>query len=112
MSWCPQSKVEFQVLDGSFKTSLPITVHISVRAAETDTPRVSWNMGRWRAEPSLTTHLYVYLSVPHLRLLDVQVWIFWRDNPDQSRGSSCRSSTAMTFRPSTWWPWTDHNTDS
>ncbi|TWW58387.1 FRAS1-related extracellular matrix protein 1 [Takifugu flavidus] len=38
-------EVEFQAIDGAFTTSAPITVHISVRAAETDAPRVSWNTG-------------------------------------------------------------------
>ncbi|XP_041862088.1 FRAS1-related extracellular matrix protein 1b isoform X2 [Melanotaenia boesemani] len=38
-------EVEFQVIDGSFMTSPPITVHISIRVSETNAPRVSWNMG-------------------------------------------------------------------
>uniref|UniRef100_A0A7N8XN69 Fras1 related extracellular matrix 1b n=1 Tax=Mastacembelus armatus TaxID=205130 RepID=A0A7N8XN69_9TELE len=38
-------EVEFQAIDGSYMTSPPITVHISIRAAETNAPRVSWNMG-------------------------------------------------------------------
>ncbi|KAK2908269.1 FRAS1-related extracellular matrix protein 1b [Channa argus] len=38
-------EVEFQAIDGSYMTSPPIMVHISIRAAETNAPRVSWNMG-------------------------------------------------------------------
>ncbi|XP_070816237.1 FRAS1-related extracellular matrix protein 1b [Chaetodon trifascialis] len=38
-------EVEFQAIDGSYTTSPPIVVHISIRAAETNAPRVSWNMG-------------------------------------------------------------------
>ncbi|KAJ8277504.1 hypothetical protein GJAV_G00075890 [Gymnothorax javanicus] len=38
-------EVEFQAIDGSFATSEPIMVHFSVRNAETNAPRVSWNMG-------------------------------------------------------------------
>ncbi|XP_069376243.1 FRAS1-related extracellular matrix protein 1b isoform X2 [Paralichthys olivaceus] len=38
-------EVEFQVIDGSYMTSPPIMVHISIRASETNAPRVSWNMG-------------------------------------------------------------------
>ncbi|KAK7888707.1 hypothetical protein WMY93_024267 [Mugilogobius chulae] len=38
-------QMEFQVIDGSFQTSAPIVVHISIRASETNAPRVSWNMG-------------------------------------------------------------------
>ncbi|CAB1450533.1 unnamed protein product [Pleuronectes platessa] len=38
-------EVEFQVIDGSYMTSPPIVVHISIRVAETNAPRVSWNMG-------------------------------------------------------------------
>lgn len=38
-------EVEFEVHDFFFERSLPITVHISIRTAETNAPRVSWNMG-------------------------------------------------------------------
>lgn len=38
-------KVEFQVIDGSYMSSPPIMVHFSIRVAETNAPRVSWNMG-------------------------------------------------------------------
>ncbi|MEQ2215061.1 hypothetical protein XENOCAPTIV_026791 [Xenoophorus captivus] len=38
-------QVEFQVIDGSFTSSQPILVYLSIRASETDAPRVSWNMG-------------------------------------------------------------------
>ncbi|XP_047442063.1 FRAS1-related extracellular matrix protein 1b [Mugil cephalus] len=38
-------KVEVQAVDGFFMTSPPIMVHISIRASETNAPRVSWNMG-------------------------------------------------------------------
>ncbi|KAM9330675.1 FRAS1-related extracellular matrix protein 1 [Gastrophryne carolinensis] len=38
-------EVEFEVHDFFFERSIPITVHISIRTAETNAPRVSWNMG-------------------------------------------------------------------
>ncbi|KAK6494103.1 FRAS1-related extracellular matrix protein 1-like [Huso huso] len=38
-------EVEFEVHDFFFKRSLPIMVHISIRTADTNAPRVSWNMG-------------------------------------------------------------------
>ncbi|KAM7012171.1 LOW QUALITY PROTEIN: FRAS1-related extracellular matrix protein 1b [Tautogolabrus adspersus] len=38
-------EAEFQAIDGSYTTSPPIVVHISIRVAETNAPRVSWNMG-------------------------------------------------------------------
>ncbi|XP_069837431.1 FRAS1-related extracellular matrix protein 1-like [Dendropsophus ebraccatus] len=38
-------EVEFQAVDGHFITSAPIMVHFSIRTAETNAPRVSWNMG-------------------------------------------------------------------
>lgn len=38
-------EVEFQAIDGSYMTSPPFMVHISIRASETNAPRVSWNMG-------------------------------------------------------------------
>ncbi|KAM9365122.1 FRAS1-related extracellular matrix protein 1b [Pholidichthys leucotaenia] len=38
-------EVEFQVIDGSYVSSPPIMVHISIRVSETNAPRVSWNMG-------------------------------------------------------------------
>ena len=37
--------MEFQAIDGSYMSSPPIMVHISIRTAETNAPRVSWNMG-------------------------------------------------------------------
>ncbi|CAL8384770.1 unnamed protein product [Arctogadus glacialis] len=38
-------QVEFEVHDFFFERSPPIVVHMSVRNAETNAPRVSWNMG-------------------------------------------------------------------
>uniref|UniRef100_H2ZSC5 FRAS1 related extracellular matrix 1 n=1 Tax=Latimeria chalumnae TaxID=7897 RepID=H2ZSC5_LATCH len=38
-------EVEFEVHDFFFKKSAPIMVHISIRTADTNAPRVSWNMG-------------------------------------------------------------------
>ncbi|KAL2089664.1 hypothetical protein ACEWY4_014352 [Coilia grayii] len=38
-------EVEFEAIDDSFATSSPIMVHFSIRTAETNAPRVSWNMG-------------------------------------------------------------------
>lgn len=38
-------EVEFEAIDDSFSVSAPIMVHFSIRTAETNAPRVSWNMG-------------------------------------------------------------------
>ncbi|RXM34202.1 FRAS1-related extracellular matrix protein 1 [Acipenser ruthenus] len=38
-------EVEFEVHDFFFERSSPIMVHISIRTADTNAPRVSWNMG-------------------------------------------------------------------
>ncbi|XP_077917333.1 FRAS1-related extracellular matrix protein 1 isoform X5 [Halichoerus grypus] len=38
-------EVEVEVYDFFFERSAPITVHISVRTADTNAPRVSWNTG-------------------------------------------------------------------
>ncbi|XP_068447643.1 FRAS1-related extracellular matrix protein 1b isoform X2 [Clinocottus analis] len=38
-------EAEFQAIDSSYMTSPPIVVHISIRATETNAPRVSWNRG-------------------------------------------------------------------
>ncbi|XP_037347730.1 FRAS1-related extracellular matrix protein 1 isoform X2 [Talpa occidentalis] len=38
-------EVELEVYDFFFERSAPITVHISIRTADTDAPRVSWNTG-------------------------------------------------------------------
>ncbi|XP_078525857.1 FRAS1-related extracellular matrix protein 1-like [Lissotriton helveticus] len=38
-------EVEFEAIDGHFNSSSPIMVHFSLRTAETNAPRVSWNMG-------------------------------------------------------------------
>ncbi|XP_061834466.1 FRAS1-related extracellular matrix protein 1b [Nerophis lumbriciformis] len=38
-------EVEFRALDGSYASSPAIVVHVSIRVAETNAPRVSWNTG-------------------------------------------------------------------
>ncbi|XP_056096315.1 FRAS1-related extracellular matrix protein 1a isoform X2 [Rhinichthys klamathensis goyatoka] len=38
-------EVEFEVHDFYFEKSQPVMVHVSIRTAETNAPRVSWNMG-------------------------------------------------------------------
>ncbi|NXM95749.1 FREM1 protein, partial [Sylvia borin] len=38
-------EVEFEVHDFYFEKSLPVTVHLSIRPADTNAPRVSWNTG-------------------------------------------------------------------
>ncbi|XP_072512340.1 FRAS1-related extracellular matrix protein 1 isoform X9 [Notamacropus eugenii] len=38
-------EVEFEVYDFFFEKSLPITIHVSIRTADTNAPRVSWNTG-------------------------------------------------------------------
>ncbi|KAM3915026.1 FRAS1-related extracellular matrix protein 1-like [Leptodactylus fuscus] len=38
-------EVEFQAIDSHFLSSPPIMVHFSIRTAESNAPRVSWNMG-------------------------------------------------------------------
>ncbi|XP_073084588.1 FRAS1-related extracellular matrix protein 1 isoform X3 [Manis javanica] len=40
-----QFEVEVEVYDFFFERSAPITVHISIRTADTNAPRVSWNTG-------------------------------------------------------------------
>ncbi|KAK9967605.1 hypothetical protein ABG768_001992 [Culter alburnus] len=56
-------EVEFQAIDGSFVPSLPILMHISIRTAETNAPRVSWNMGldllEGQSRPITWEHLQV-----------------------------------------------------
>ncbi|XP_067274903.1 FRAS1-related extracellular matrix protein 1a isoform X2 [Pseudorasbora parva] len=38
-------EVEFEVYDFYFEKSQPVMVHVSIRTADTNAPRVSWNMG-------------------------------------------------------------------
>lgn len=38
-------QLEVEVHDFYFERSLPITVHLSIRTADTNAPRVSWNTG-------------------------------------------------------------------
>ncbi|XP_016317746.1 FRAS1-related extracellular matrix protein 1b [Sinocyclocheilus anshuiensis] len=56
-------EVEFQAIDGSFVPSPPILMHISIRTAETNAPRVSWNMGldllEGQSRPITWEHLQV-----------------------------------------------------
>ncbi|XP_053105510.1 FRAS1-related extracellular matrix protein 1-like isoform X2 [Hemicordylus capensis] len=43
-------EVEFQAIDSFFMNSSPIMVHFSIRSAETNAPRVAWNMGLYLLE--------------------------------------------------------------
>ncbi|KAI4900130.1 hypothetical protein NFI96_005432 [Prochilodus magdalenae] len=38
-------EVEFEVHDFYFEKSQPVVIHVSIRTADTNAPRVSWNMG-------------------------------------------------------------------
>lgn len=49
-------KVEFQAIDGSYVTSPSIMVHVSVRVAETNAPRVTWNMGTYYTTVIITAN--------------------------------------------------------
>ena len=66
--------MEFQVIDGSYMTSPPIMVHISIRVAETNAPRVSWNMGKKQILRSvvLKSADLIYLLFSGLDLLEGQ----------------------------------------
>ncbi|RXN20441.1 FRAS1-related extracellular matrix 1-like protein [Labeo rohita] len=56
-------EVEFQAIDSSSVPSPPILMHISIRTAETNAPRVSWNMGldllEGQSRPITWEHLQV-----------------------------------------------------
>lgn len=47
-TWGVSLQVELEVHDLFFERSPPMTVHLSVRSADTNAPRVSWNMGERR----------------------------------------------------------------
>lgn len=47
-------QLEVEVYDFFFERSAPITVHISIRTADTNAPRVSWNTGE--APWSVSSH--------------------------------------------------------
>uniref|UniRef100_A0A671SZ05 FRAS1-related extracellular matrix protein 1-like n=1 Tax=Sinocyclocheilus anshuiensis TaxID=1608454 RepID=A0A671SZ05_9TELE len=116
-------EVEFQAIDGSFVPSPPILMHISIRTAETNAPRVSWNMGldllEGQSRPITWEHLQVvdndnidavtliamdgplngHLSVRDLKRRDSDPW----DSPQSAFGQmeSCRPMSSSVEYDST-----------
>nr|XP_020464816.1 FRAS1-related extracellular matrix protein 1-like [Monopterus albus] len=89
-------EVEFQAIDGSYMTSPPITVHISIRAAETHAPRVSWNMGLDLLEGQSRTITWEELQIVDNDNID-GVYLVAVDGPLHGR-LSVRGGKAFMFR--------------
>ncbi|KAM9831469.1 FRAS1-related extracellular matrix protein 1b [Neosynchiropus ocellatus] len=89
-------EVEFQAIDGSYLTSLPINVHISIRAAETNAPRVSWNMGLDLLEGQSRPITWEQLQIVDTDNIDA-VFLVTVDGPLHGR-LSVRGGKAFMFR--------------
>ncbi|XP_053178655.1 FRAS1-related extracellular matrix protein 1b [Scomber japonicus] len=89
-------EVEFQVIDGSFMVSLPIMVHISIRVAETNAPRVSWNMGLDLLEGQSRPITWEELQIVDNDNID-SVYLVAVDGPLHGR-LSVRGGKAFMFR--------------
>ncbi|XP_034035201.1 FRAS1-related extracellular matrix protein 1b [Thalassophryne amazonica] len=88
-------EVEFQAIDSSYLTSLPIIVHISIRAAKTNAPRVSWNMGLDLLEGQSRAITWEELQVVDSDNIDA-VYLVAVDGPLHGR-LSVRGSKAFMF---------------
>jgi len=64
------------VHDFYFEKSQPVMVHVSIRTAETNAPRVSWNMGLYCASFIYIFCIYVAPLPPKLNLLHVNKFSF------------------------------------
>uniref|UniRef100_A0A673BV44 Fras1 related extracellular matrix 1b n=1 Tax=Sphaeramia orbicularis TaxID=375764 RepID=A0A673BV44_9TELE len=89
-------EVEFQAIDGSYVTSPPIMVHISIRAAETNAPRVSWNMGLDLLEGQSRPITWEELQIVDNDNIDA-VYLVAVDGPLHGR-LSVRGGKAFMFR--------------
>ncbi|KAM3876288.1 FRAS1-related extracellular matrix protein 1b [Diretmus argenteus] len=89
-------EVEFQAIDGSYMTSPPIVVHISIRAAETNAPRVSWNMGLDLLEGQSRPITWEELQIVDNDNIDA-VYLVAVDGPLHGR-LSVRGGKAFMFR--------------
>uniref|UniRef100_A0A3Q3R891 FRAS1-related extracellular matrix protein N-terminal domain-containing protein n=1 Tax=Monopterus albus TaxID=43700 RepID=A0A3Q3R891_MONAL len=85
-----------EAIDGSYMTSPPITVHISIRAAETHAPRVSWNMGLDLLEGQSRTITWEELQIVDNDNID-GVYLVAVDGPLHGR-LSVRGGKAFMFR--------------
>ncbi|XP_049444192.1 FRAS1-related extracellular matrix protein 1b [Epinephelus fuscoguttatus] len=89
-------EVEFQAIDSSYMTSPPIMVHISIRAAETNAPRVSWNMGLDLLEGQSRPITWEELQIVDSDNIDA-VYLVAVDGPLHGR-LSVRGGKAFMFR--------------
>ncbi|XP_071380336.1 FRAS1-related extracellular matrix protein 1b [Centroberyx affinis] len=89
-------EVEFRAIDGSYMTSPPILVHISIRAAETNAPRVSWNMGLDLLEGQSRPITWEELQIVDNDNIDA-VYLVAVDGPLHGR-LSVRGGKAFMFR--------------
>ncbi|KAM3619849.1 uncharacterized protein V6R79_014624 [Siganus canaliculatus] len=89
-------EVEFQAVDGSFMTSAPIMVHISIRVTETNAPRVSWNMGLDLLEGQSRPITWEVLQIVDNDNIDA-VYLVAVDGPLHGR-LSVRGGKAFMFR--------------
>ncbi|KAM6939195.1 FRAS1-related extracellular matrix protein 1b [Lycodopsis pacificus] len=89
-------EVEFQAIDSSYMTSPPIVVHISIRATETNAPRVSWNMGLDLLEGQSRPITWEELQIVDNDNIDA-VYLVAVDGPLHGR-LSVRGGKAFMFR--------------
>ncbi|XP_036971006.1 FRAS1-related extracellular matrix protein 1b isoform X3 [Acanthopagrus latus] len=89
-------EMEFQAIDGSYMSSPPIMVHISIRTAETNAPRVSWNMGLDLLEGQSRPITWEELQIVDSDNVDA-VYLVAVDGPLHGR-LSVRGGKAFMFR--------------
>ncbi|XP_015232054.1 PREDICTED: FRAS1-related extracellular matrix protein 1-like [Cyprinodon variegatus] len=89
-------QVEFQAIDGSFMNSPPFLVHLSIRASETNAPRVSWNMGLNLLEGQSRPITWEQLQIVDKDNIDA-VYLVAVDGPVHGR-LSVRGGKAFMFR--------------
>ncbi|XP_077390356.1 FRAS1-related extracellular matrix protein 1b isoform X2 [Festucalex cinctus] len=77
-------QMEFQSFDPSFASSPPIVVHVSIRAAETDAPRVSWNTGLDLLEGQSRAITWAELQIVDRDNID-DVFLVAVDGPEHGR---------------------------
>ncbi|XP_061636386.1 FRAS1-related extracellular matrix protein 1b [Phyllopteryx taeniolatus] len=88
-------QMEFQAIDASYAAGPPVVLHVSIKAAETNAPRVSWNTGLDLLEGQSRAITWAQLQIVDRDDID-DVFLVALDGPRHGR-LSVRGAKAFAF---------------
>ncbi|XP_061680719.1 FRAS1-related extracellular matrix protein 1b isoform X2 [Syngnathoides biaculeatus] len=89
-------RMEFRAIDASHAASPPLALHVSIKTAETNAPRVSWNTGLDLLEGQSRAITWAELQIVDRDDVDDRVFLVAVDGPRHGR-LSVRGAKAFTF---------------